>query len=574
MKTITLPFILVFLLCCLIVRAQSDYHAEKDSLLRFIPTLEGEERLDAYFHLMTSVYHYEESMDSVLMHFNAFIQEAQAQNDRKTEGMVYVNLLAAYCNRELRVVAIEQAPSILEFLQSNELWGYYYQAYSIYLEACFFERQYSKTIEKAQELYELAKKQENNHGISAAYYSMALVYNKTGRTREAEEYFKKCIGIQQRMQEKSPLLTQAYFFLFEMVSGEKRTEEAISLVEDWKRAIEAYETSNQVDNPIAKGQIYGAYAQLSLDQGELDKAEMYCDSVMMVCSDPISEANTLFLRGLILSARKEYSRALELLDKADEMFSSFHEWEVTIEIMKAKMEILLRHEHDKEALSLFNTLLARKDSLSDTGFHAQLDELRTRYEVDKHIADKEKVRYYMYFALAGCVSLIIILGIWIYYHRQIARKNKTLVSQLKKLRKQHGTAKPGLSDNKPFERENTEERPCSEKRKEQLCLTIRAILLKEKAYRDPSLTRDMLIERLGTNKELFIEAFRTCFGMSFPEYLNSLRLKDALSLLEESDLSIEEISEKAGFGSVRTFQRQFRTTYNMSPKEYRKAIEQ
>jgi two-component system response regulator YesN len=59
--------------------------------------------------------------------------------------------------------------------------------------------------------------------------------------------------------------------------------------------------------------------------------------------------------------------------------------------------------------------------------------------------------------------------------------------------------------------------------------------------------------------------------MSFSEYVNSLRLKDSITLLEESDLMIEDISEKVGFDTVRTFQRQFMTKYNMSPKEYRKA---
>jgi AraC-type DNA-binding domain-containing proteins len=80
-----------------------------------------------------------------------------------------------------------------------------------------------------------------------------------------------------------------------------------------------------------------------------------------------------------------------------------------------------------------------------------------------------------------------------------------------------------------------------------------------------------MIERIGTNKELFVDAFQYCFGLSFPEYINFLRLKDAITLLEESDLSIEEISERVGFGTVRTFQRQFQAKYNMSPKDYRKA---
>jgi AraC-like DNA-binding protein len=40
-------------------------------------------------------------------------------------------------------------------------------------------------------------------------------------------------------------------------------------------------------------------------------------------------------------------------------------------------------------------------------------------------------------------------------------------------------------------------------------------------------------------------------------------------MLEGSDVSIAEISEKVGFGTPRTFQRQFTAKYNISPKDYR-----
>lgn len=563
--------IFIFLMFSSATLAQVAYHHEKDSLLRVISSLTGGERLNAYYQLMLSVYHNEENMDSVQVYFNDYIQEAQSQNNLKEEGMVYVNLLAAYCNREQMKDAIQQAPHILKFLGKNELWEYYYQAYAIFLEACFFDKQYQKTIDKAKELYQLAKKQGNDNGISAAFYSMALVYHKTGRVREAGEYFRKCIEIQQKTDDKTSLLTQSYYYLFEIVSAEKRSDEALQLILDWKKAIKDYETRKKLENPIAWGQVYAAYAQIYFDKNQLFEAEAYCDSSLMICSDPSNSANISFLKALILTSKKEYPQALKLLDEAYETFSAYNEWDVTVEIMRAKMQILLRGEDNKEALSLFETILARKDSLSNQEFHAQLDELRTQYEVDTHIAEKEKARSYMYFAFAGCILLIITLGMWIYYNHQITKKNKALVKQIKEIQTQQTKDEIELLNKTAFETEDVDDELCPEKRKDQLCIAIRDMLHKEKAYRDQTITRDNIVERLGTNKELFIDAFQYCFGMSFSEYVNSLRLKDSITLLEESDLSIEEISEKAGFGTVRTFQRQFQAKYNMSPKEYRKA---
>jgi AraC-like DNA-binding protein len=121
-----------------------------------------------------------------------------------------------------------------------------------------------------------------------------------------------------------------------------------------------------------------------------------------------------------------------------------------------------------------------------------------------------------------------------------------------------------------FETPETTNDFCPESRRDKLCLAIRDLLLKDKIYRNPTLNRDIMVERLGTNKNLFIEAFQHCFNMPLADYINELRLNDAITLLEQSDLSIEELSEKAGFGSDRTFRRQFQDKYNMSPQNYRK----
>lgn len=67
---------------------------------------------------------------------------------------------------------------------------------------------------------------------------------------------------------------------------------------------------------------------------------------------------------------------------------------------------------------------------------------------------------------------------------------------------------------------------------------------------------------------LFTDAFQYCFDMSFSEYINTLRLKEAVQLLENPSITIDTISERTGFGTIRSFQRQFRAKYNMSPKEF------
>ncbi len=113
---------------------------------------------------------------------------------------------------------------------------------------------------------------------------------------------------------------------------------------------------------------------------------------------------------------------------------------------------------------------------------------------------------------------------------------------------------------------------CAESRLDKLCIAVRDLLLKDRIYRDPVITQEIVVERLGTNRNIFAEAMKYCLKTTFKDYVISLRLKDAVHLLENSDLSIEEISEKVGFGTAHTFRRQFSEKYNMNPKDYRNSF--
>lgn len=58
--------------------------------------------------------------------------------------------------------------------------------------------------------------------------------------------------------------------------------------------------------------------------------------------------------------------------------------------------------------------------------------------------------------------------------------------------------------------------------------------------------------------------------LSFSDYINSLRLSEAVKLMENQAFSMAEVAEKAGFPTIRTFNRVFAKQYNMSPSSYRK----
>ncbi|NLC55165.1 MAG: helix-turn-helix domain-containing protein [Erysipelothrix sp.] len=60
-------------------------------------------------------------------------------------------------------------------------------------------------------------------------------------------------------------------------------------------------------------------------------------------------------------------------------------------------------------------------------------------------------------------------------------------------------------------------------------------------------------------------------GVSFKDYLNSVRLNKALRLLLDGDETIIEISNQSGFPNISSFNAYFKKELNMTPTEYRKS---
>lgn len=64
--------------------------------------------------------------------------------------------------------------------------------------------------------------------------------------------------------------------------------------------------------------------------------------------------------------------------------------------------------------------------------------------------------------------------------------------------------------------------------------------------------------------------FKNMFGVGFYEYLNRVRLKHAIEDLIYSEKNITEVALDNGYSSSSVFNRLFKSSFNMSPKEYKK----
>lgn len=85
-------------------------------------------------------------------------------------------------------------------------------------------------------------------------------------------------------------------------------------------------------------------------------------------------------------------------------------------------------------------------------------------------------------------------------------------------------------------------------------------------------TLDLLARRAAMSRTLFAERFREAVGQTPHQYLTLWRIQNARRLLAESQLSLERIARRVGYGSGASFSRVFRKTMGIPPGSYRKKV--
>ena len=79
-------------------------------------------------------------------------------------------------------------------------------------------------------------------------------------------------------------------------------------------------------------------------------------------------------------------------------------------------------------------------------------------------------------------------------------------------------------------------------------------------------------DALGLSKYYISRLFNNNLGISFSDFVNSLRIEYACRLIASTDKKIADISLDAGFSTIRSFNRAFSDIMKMTPHAYRNSL--
>lgn len=96
------------------------------------------------------------------------------------------------------------------------------------------------------------------------------------------------------------------------------------------------------------------------------------------------------------------------------------------------------------------------------------------------------------------------------------------------------------------------------------------ILLQDKLYAMPNLTREVVALKMKTNYKYLINNVRAATGLTFSGYVTDVRLEEVARILSTTGFNVSESMYYCGFQSRTTFCRAFIKKFGCTPSEYKK----
>ncbi len=93
---------------------------------------------------------------------------------------------------------------------------------------------------------------------------------------------------------------------------------------------------------------------------------------------------------------------------------------------------------------------------------------------------------------------------------------------------------------------------------------------RDKLYQEQDFGRKELAQELGISEAVASELVNSIYKKSIPQLLKEYRIEDAKALLKQTRLSVQDVAQEFGFGSLTSFNRTFQEIEGCTPTKFRR----
>ena len=402
-----------------------------DSIRMQMKHLTGEHLLQAHSNLCRLAAG-EDNLDNELATLRAYIKEANLQNDVEAEGQARSIQMMCFYNYDMVDSLKNALPNNLAFMGQHALWDHYYNSWNTLVELYIYDDNLQTALQEANKMYADAKKKNSNYGIGVSAYCMGSIYQTMQRFEQAQHSLKESIAALTKEEDIS-LLLSAYNAYGETLDGLGAYNELRSVALQWKGVLDNYKRMalEKGYTPSLNGRYL--YCTLAAAVAEIETGQYDRAAELLYEAEVFGEGRNLVYRYKFLqvqaryyAATNQYQKAIASNNENMAILASVGDSVSLLTVELQQAELQFHAGKYKEAASLYKQIIPRKDKLRNRELSAQLDELRTIYEVDKLTLKNEIATNQLYFLLVSSSLLLILLILYILYTRRLRAKNRVL----------------------------------------------------------------------------------------------------------------------------------------------------
>ena len=304
---------------------------------------------------------------------------------------------------------------------------------------------------------------------------------------------------------------------------------------------------------FSRAQAWGFMAQAYANNSAFQKAKEY-----LALFDQTGYGKTFAARRMIAPTQLAlgmYNEALATYDEIERRMGADTLNENYTIILRSRAIAARAKGYMAEALDYQTRYANLSKAVSDSLHRSEAHDYAARYhaqeqqlEIQEKQAEAERSHI---ISLAVAAIALLAVAFAVYFFRQkriVTEKNRALVRMIN----------------------GTPPEPEPEKEESPIFHDIDAAIRNEQLYKNANLQRQDICDRFGIRRHTLNDLLSDhTQGLSFPQYINNIRLEEALRLLRDApDKTVSAIATEVGF-TPSNLREQFKRKYGMTPLEFR-----
>ena len=334
------------------------------------------------------------------------------------------------------------------------------------------------------------------------------------------------------------------------------TANALRYVKEALPYVEMYDQSREV---------YVLYADILRDIGKKDSSVIYYRKAFQEQSGSgiYSKADLYLGYAEFLKEDRRYDDAVRVLMDGLHMMDS-----VRSPAKKPMMYLSLSGIYEDmgelgTALTYYKQYNEEANRQLNLEIERKISSIHREYDKQKHEVELLEWRNkYNLAVMAFVFAVCVFVGLYLLY--------RSKVKNYRQLLKQHQT----ILERQETRPAQTAAVPMPQDKMKEMYDRLEKLMYEQELYRQSDLSRDKVAQMLSTNRTYLCSVIKSFTGMTFPYYVNSFRINEAVRILSnpEDNTPIKAIAGNLGYNNLTTFYRLFEAAKGMPPSKYRETV--